>query len=126
MNSFFKNILYILYKYYNKGETKSIAYECALSGLLIILYINLMTILAFLKIDLKIDFYNNLPKILKYVFYLFISIPFYFVLKVLFPKQQLLSFKSVINYKLGISLFFSHVVISLILLIIAFKMRIDF
>lgn len=121
MGKFFKNVLCVLYQYYNKGATQSVAYDCALSGLLIILYLNLMTLLIFLKIDFRVFFFENLSKVYKYIVILVISSPFFFLLKKKYPKSEILNCKPNLHYSLSISLFFTYVIISLFLFIIALK-----
>jgi|SRR5690606_13756706 len=121
MTTFFKNILFILYNYYNKGATQPIAYQRTIFAFLIVLFLNLLTLLAFLKIEFSIPFFDNSTKIFKYLIVIFLGFPIFFIVKKIFPKKEIEEYKPNLNYKLSISLFFIYIVISFLLFVVAIK-----
>lgn len=123
MDIFFKNILSTLYQYYNKGATQSIAYNCALSGFLIVFYLNFMTLLALLKIDSIFNHFEYVPRVYKYFIFFILIAPFFFFLKKKYPEKRIKHYKSNLNYKLGITMFFAYVICSFIAFIIVFSTR---
>lgn len=121
MNVFFKSILVILYQYYNQGATKSIAYNCTLSGFLIVIYLNIMTIAVLF--DLKLIYLEDKSRIYKYIVFFVIFAPFFLILKKKYPEKEIEKYKPNLNYKLSIFLFFMYVIFSFISFVIAVKNR---
>jgi hypothetical protein len=48
MKKFFEIIIYLLYKYYNKGGTKDIPYFCAITAFFMIVFLNITTLILLL------------------------------------------------------------------------------
>lgn len=115
MKIFFKNILYVLYRYYVGGSTKNVAYSRAIYLCLILFQLNLLTISIVTKLDLKFYFFENLSKIMKYLVFFIISLPFIFLFKRIYPEKDIQEYKPSLNYKLRIYVFFIYFIISLIL-----------
>jgi len=123
MDNFFKTILHVLYQYYNQGSTKTIAYYSALCGLLIVLYLNFMTLLVLLKLDSIFYYFEYVPRIYKYFIFSILIAPFFFFLKKKYPEKKIKQYKSNLNYKLGITMFFAYVICSFIVFIIVIRSR---
>lgn len=119
MEVFFKNILAILYQYYNQGATKSIAYNYTLSGLLIVIYLNIMTIAVML--DFKLIYLEDKSRIYKYIVFFVIFAPVFLTLRKKYPEKEIEKHQPNLNYKLFIFLFFMYVIFSFILFVIAVK-----
>lgn len=122
MKFFVGTVLNLLHTYYSKGGTKSIPYECAITGLNVVLFVNLMTILGLLKLDLSfLDFYLMDNSIFKYLFILLLFIPLNFLLKKIYPEKEIHEYTPKISYKRGISLFFLYLLFSMVFFIISIK-----
>lgn len=121
MYIFFKNLITVLYKYYNQGGTKSTAYYCAISGLLIVLYLNFITLLSLFKFDDFVESVRFYSKPIKYLIFFFLLLPFFLFLKKTYKEEDIKNYKPSINYKVSISLFFIYLMISLIMFVVVIK-----
>lgn len=121
MYIFFKNLIYVLYRYYDQGGTKSVAYYCAISELLIVLYINLMTVLSLFRIDEIVRSYLDYSKPIKYLIFFFLFLPFFLLLKNIYKEDDIKNYEPSINYKVSITLFFIYLIISFVMFVIVLK-----
>lgn len=121
MYIFFKNLITVLYKYYNQGGTKSTTYYCAISGLLIVLYLNFITLLSLFKFDDFVGSVRFYSKPIKYLIFFFLLLPFFLFLKKTYKEEDIKNYKPSINYKVSISLFFIYLMISLIMFVVVIK-----
>lgn len=119
MYIFFKNLIYILYRYYDQGGTKSVAYYCAISGLLIVFYLNLMTLFSLFNIDLSL--YLDYSKPIKYLIFFFLFLLFFLLLKAIYKEDEIKQYEPNFNYKTSITLFFIYLIASFIMFIIVIK-----
>lgn len=85
-----KLILYLLYKFYDRGGTKGIAYSSSLGAILLMLFINLMTIgklAGFNVTPYHSDNYFAKFLVLGGLYF----VPGYFILGMIFSKDDILN-----------------------------------
>lgn len=86
--------LFLFYKYYDKGSTKSIAYFSALIALMMIIFLNIFPILIlFGKIKRNSKNTVGTSMALKYLIGFLIFIPTFLTLKNIFKKEDILEVK---------------------------------
>jgi hypothetical protein len=82
-----KQIIYIFFNYYNKGSTKQIAFESALSACLLLVFMNVFSIVNFLNLVAITDLMKDQSIVKQYLVMsgCFI-LPGYLILSMLFKK----------------------------------------
>lgn len=93
-----KNILYIFFRYYNDGPTKDIAYLKSVTVFLLLLFINILTVLGFL--DIELPSMEEETTMTKYLFFLgFYGLPALFIINRMVKKKDLEDENLAIQYK---------------------------
>ena len=91
MKNLILKFLFLFYKYYDKGSTKSIAYTSALIALIMVLFLNVFSILIFIGIEKKyLVFSDGVPIYIKYLIGFTLFILIFFILKRAFKKEDIL------------------------------------
>jgi hypothetical protein len=90
-----KYIVYLFYRYYNKGATIRIPYESAMIAILLLLLINMLSLMLLLIPDTTKILVGNHTKAESYLYSAIIVAIGYFLLSKLVPKNELLQFKSI-------------------------------
>jgi len=62
-----KFILFLLYRYYDKGSTKEIAYEHAILSIMLLLFINIFTFLTLFDLGNILPYNASYPRGLQYL-----------------------------------------------------------
>jgi hypothetical protein len=89
MYKFIKNVLFVIYCYYNSGKYKDTAYFKTILVFNLILFLNILTILALLNINTFFD--SNIPRWERYLYLGFgYVLPTYFIISKIFPEQEIL------------------------------------
>lgn len=84
-----KMIIYILYRYYNNGSTKVIAYESSIFGFLLILFINLFAIMQYFDLTFQRKF-SEFNILWKYILVLLcLLMPGYLIISKITKKKDL-------------------------------------
>jgi hypothetical protein len=91
MKDFFIFIISILYKYYDKGSTKDIAYEKSLLSISALLFLIITDILIALGIDLTKVYpvTESYGKFVKFLGAALITLPYYIALRLLIKEKDL-------------------------------------
>ena len=81
-----------LYRWYDKGSSKKIAYESAIMCIGLFIWVNLYTILIFLKVDYfitsSLDNLNKIESLIKILFFYSIG---YLLIIIFIPKKKILA-----------------------------------
>ena len=117
-------ILFLFYKYYDKGSTKEIAYESSIIALIMIIFINIFSLILLTGVVTYLPFSGNarwLKYIIAFIFYVF---PSYILIRKRFKKEDILrtEMKSS-SIKKGYFLIVSYILISVITLIFLIKIQ---
>lgn len=127
MKRLFEFVLYLFYRYYNRGSTKIIAYESALIAVSALVFLNVLAVLMFFDVDItwvdKIE--KNYGKFVKLIVGILVILPLYFVLFSTIKKENITKRKAdnlKVIKKWNVVLV-SYIVVSVLLLIISVKMR---
>lgn len=127
MKRLFEFVLYLFYRYYNKGSTKIIAYESALIALTALIFLNVLAVLIFFNVDIswvdKIE--KDYGKFVKLIVGILIILPLYFVLFSIIKKENITKRKvdDLKEIKKWNIVLVSYIVFSVLLLIISVKMN---
>lgn len=117
-----KKILYILFRYYNEGVTKEVAYLKSIGVILLFLLINLLTLCALF--DINLSFFAGSSLIKYSVFFLLYLVPGYFFINMLVKKKDVEDEDLELDYKKYHGwAFIIYAIISVVLLIIGIKFR---
>lgn len=118
-----KKILYIFYKYYNDGPTKDIAYLKSITVFLLLLFINILTLSAFLGV--KLPNMEGKSTIFKYLVFLVVyGLPAYFLINNFVRKEDLEDKKLEMQYKkIHGWILVGYFLLSVFLLILAIKFK---
>lgn len=112
-----KYIVYLFYRYYNKGSTQSIAYESSLLAILSLLFVNLLAIANFF--ELSMDFGNGQRRISLYLIMLFCYVlPGYLLLRFIFPKKEIVEFDKSKNISIHGWILLGYILLSVLLLVL--------
>jgi len=110
-------IIYLFYRYYNKGATRNISYESALFAVLMLLYINVLSIGILLAPEETTMLFSNLTRGEKYIYSMIGVIIGYFFLSRIIPKKKILKMEALSkNIKLHGRMLGSYVIISFLFL----------
>jgi len=115
MRRFFEVIIYLLYRYYNKGGTKDIPYFSGLCVFTMLVILNVMTVILILEGNFNwgqelLDKYGRGGR---YLLFSFALIPILLGLNYLLPKKNIVAIKlddrkiKIYNYLLGSFIFIS-------------------
>jgi hypothetical protein len=120
-----KNIVYVLFKYYNDGkQTKDIAYEQALISLTLVVLFNIITIFNVLNIETPFEsMFDQLGKVGQYAAILLCYfLPAFFILRLIYTKRGIsdMTYDDVLLKRHGYYVFL-YFLMSFILLIITTK-----
>lgn len=80
---------FIFYRYYSKGKTQSIAYEKSIVAIMILVYLNVLTLTIFLEIDLFPKNYDLFGIGKKYLLSFAFVIFFFFGFTLMLPKKRI-------------------------------------
>lgn len=96
-----KYIIYLFYRYYNKGGTIRIPYESAILAILMLIFVNIMSLMMMLAPKLTITLVSNHARIELFIYSSLGVIIGYFILSRLFPKREILEVNTIHkNFKL--------------------------
>jgi hypothetical protein len=93
-----KKLLYktlaVFYRYYDKGATETIAYESAILGVVLIAFLNMYAIAHLAGVQGVINevIFVNSSRWITYLKVIGIIVALLFILKLIFPKKELLNF----------------------------------
>ena len=91
MKKLIYKFLFLFYHYYNKGSTKSIAYQSSIMALMMLLFLNLYSVLILTGIEDKyLMFLDGTLKWQKYFITSLFLVPIYFGIKKIFRKNDIL------------------------------------
>ncbi len=119
-------IIFIFYRYYDKGSTKIIAYESALIGITLLAFLNVFAILVFfdVNIDKIFPIIETHGRVVKYLSSVVLWLPIYLIFRYFFKKDDIInqevSKKAILFGNIGLII---YIVISVILLVIAIRSR---
>lgn len=118
-----KKILYVFYRYYNDGPTKSVAYVKTITVFLLLLFINLLAIITFL--GLQLPNMKDKSTLLKYLFFLVLYLlPGYIIVSLLVKRKDLEDKKLEADYKKFEGwLLIGYALLSVFLLVLAVKFK---
>jgi len=112
-----KYIIYLFYRYYNKGATIRIPYESAIFAVLLLLFINVMSLMILLVPNLMETLFANHTRTELYVYSAIGVLLGYFMLTKLVSKDEIYQIENTsINVKLHTWLLFLYFIASFILL----------
>jgi hypothetical protein len=125
MKNTIQKFLFLFYKYYDKGSTKDIAYFSALAALLIVIYLNTLTVLIISGVLKKHpEISEETPIYIKYILGYIIIIPAMFVLKIIFKKEDVLKIEmGNAAMRNGYILIVLYIIISITMLILSVKYK---
>lgn len=114
-----KYIIYLFYRYYNKGSTIRIPYESSIFALLLLFFMNIFTFFILLFPSFSRMIFSNHSKVELYIFSLIGVFLGYFMFNRLFPKKEILEINEISkNTKLHSWFLFFYVIFSFIILMI--------
>ncbi len=115
-----KFILYLFYKYYSKGSTKSIAYFSALCAMVLLIYINVFEILILLNKVNILPFARSDSRIEKYAKMALLSLPVFLIIAFFIrPDELQKSYYQVEKVKKGGVYLICYILISMIILFVS-------
>ncbi|TRW21470.1 hypothetical protein FMM05_20175 [Flavobacterium zepuense] len=116
-----KYIIYSLYKYYDKGSNKEIAYEKTILVILLFVLMNIFTILILLNSLYLLDSLKDKSRVVKYIIFAVLYFaPGYYILSKIMPKAEIQDETLVKNYKSTHGLIMiAYMVLSVLFLVIA-------
>jgi len=119
-------ITVLFYKYYDKGSTKIIAYESALIAVSALIFMNLLALLMFFKID--ISFVSTIEQkiggISKLILGLLLILPQFLILRFSINKEYLVKIRiEQTQIRIWNILLILYIVFSIVVLIISIKLR---
>jgi len=116
-----KYVIYSLYKYYDKGFNKVIAYEKTILVILLFVLMNIFTILILLNSLYLLDSLKDKSRAVKYIIFAALYFgPGYFILNKIVPKTQIKDEKLIKNYKSTHGLIlFAYIALSVLFLVIS-------
>jgi len=119
MRNLILRYLYLFYKYYDKGSTKSIAYTSALIALIMVLFLNIYSILiAFNVLQTNPNNSDSTPMYIKYLIGFGIFIPIFLFLKRYFKKEDVLRVEMDSNsIRKGYFIIVFYIILSILILI---------
>jgi hypothetical protein len=124
-----KNIVYkflfLFYSYYDKGSTKSIAYQSSIIALIMTLFLNIFSVIIsmglagkYLKNSVDLTIWH------KYIIGFVIFIPIYWLLKTMFKKEDVLKIEMTeSNKKKGYFIIIVYIIFSIMMLILSIKSK---
>jgi hypothetical protein len=91
MKALILKFLFLFYKYYDKGSTKSIAYQSSIMALMMAIFLNLYSVLIYTRVEDKyLTFSDCTHKWQKYLITMLFLLPIYFGMKKIFKKEDIL------------------------------------
>ncbi len=116
MKKLILKFLFLFYNYYGEGSSKSIAYFSALAALILTLFLNMFTILAFFGVVNR-NSNSETAKVVQYLVGFLIFIPAFYILKNIFKEEEVLKIKmEKSTIRKGYSLVICYLVLSVSLL----------
>lgn len=112
-----KYIIYLFYRYYNKGNTIRIPYVSSIFALLLLIFLNVFTILIFVSPNFVDIIFSGHSRVELYIYSLIGVFLGYLVLSRLFPKNEILEMNNISkNEKLHSWFLFLYILFSFIIL----------
>lgn len=115
MNKIITKVLFLFYRYYDKGSTKSIAYTSSISALIGLIFINVFSIIVLFRIADIIPLHNSSRAINYLIFGLFFYLPMYILLSRKYKKEEIKNVR-ITNLKFGYIYLLSYILFSVSLL----------
>lgn len=114
-----KYIIYLFYRYYDKGDTIRIPYESSISALLLLIFINMFTVLILFFPSFSRMVFSNHSRVESYIYSLIgVSIG-YLIISKLYPKHEVLEMNNTSkNVKLHGWILFFYIFFSFVFLMI--------
>ena len=118
MKNLILKFLFLFYRYYDKGSTKSIAYTSALIALMMVLFLNIFLIIIIAGVNIRhYVFSYAIPISVKYLIGFIIFIPIFFTLKHFFKKEDVLKIEmDTITMRKGYLIIIVYIITSMLLL----------
>jgi len=117
-------VIFLFYKYYDKGSTKAIAYQSALIGTSLLAFMNLFALLIALKVDINALFpiIESSGRLIKYISSIILWLPFYLFFRFLF-KEDVFVGKEVVKSKMNRGYFalVTYIIFSFIVLVVVIQ-----
>jgi hypothetical protein len=112
-----KYIIYLFYRYYNKGDTIRIPYESSIFALLLLIFMNAFTLLICFLPSFSRMFFSNYSRVELYFFSLIGTFLGYLIINQLFPKKEIFKMINVSkNVKIHSWFLFFYIIFSFIIL----------
>lgn len=123
MKNIILKFLFLFYRYYDKGSTKSIAYFSALNALIIVLFLNLFSVLIFFDVVKRNPEYSiKTSMVIKYLNGYVIYIPIFLILKKIFRKEDILKIEmDKPSMKRGYFIIITYIILSILILILSIR-----
>lgn len=120
-----KYIIYLFYRYYNKGATIRIPYESSIFAVLLLIFINVFTLLILFIPTFTRIIFSNQSRIELYIYSLIGVFLGYLIVNKLFPKKEILKMNDISkNVKLHSFFLFFYVIFSfMVLMVLIIKNR---
>lgn len=118
MKNLILKFLYLFYKYYDKGSTKSIAYISALTALMMVLFLNIFSILILTGIGkVYFVFLEGTPISIKYLLVFVIFFPIFILIKKIFKMEDMLKVEmDKITMRKGYFIIVAYIFLSILML----------
>lgn len=114
-----KYIIYLFYRYYNKGATIRIPYESSVFAVLLLIFINVFTLLILFIPTFTRIIFSNQSKTELYIYSLIGTFLGYLIVSKLFPEKEILKMNDISkNLKLHTFFLFFYIIFSFIILMI--------
>lgn len=120
MKKLIETVIYLFYRYYNRGSTRVIAYESAILAVAFIFFMNTLAIVTNFKVNNYwiTSFVQENGNIFKLIFGALLVLPTYFVLKFNFKRESITTIKIPIkNIKRWNIYLIMYILLSIIFLI---------
>ena len=125
MKNLILKFLFLFYKYYDKGSTKSIAYFSALTAFIKVLFLNVYTILIYFNIyDKYLTFSYGTSKWQKYLWATIFLLPFYFGLNLFLKKEDVLKIEmDKSTMRKGYFIIVAYILLSMVILALVIQSK---
>lgn len=112
-------VIFLFYRYYDKGSTKSIAYLSAIIGISFLTFINISTILILFNLDRVFLIIESHGRFIRYISSIVLWLPFYLFYQFYFKKEKIIQME-IPRKKLIISniALITYIIISITLLVV--------
>lgn len=123
MKTLILKFLFLLYNYYDKGSTKSIAYQSSIMALMMAIFLNLYSVLIFTGVEDKyLTLLDGTHKWQKYLITSLFLLPIYFGIKKIFKKEDILKIEmDKPTMQKGYFIIITYIILSMLILAFTIK-----